>query len=162
MIPVREVRTDVEWEQACAVMHDVYIGEGFTAADVVRQVQTRDNMEGAGVLLVAMGANDVVTGVVLFLHPGSKLQQLARPGEREFRMLAVSARIRGGGTGEALVRACVDRATAEGAAALVLWTQPTMHAAQRLYARLGFVRDPSRDVPDARGWDRLVYVRSLP
>ncbi len=142
-------------------MHGVYIGEGFTAADVIQRVQTRENMEGAGTLLVAKGMNDEVIGAVLLLHPRSSLQQLARFGEREFRMLAVSATARGAGVGEALVRTCMDRTVADGATALVLWTQPIMLAAQRLYERLGFVRDPSRDIPDPRGLDRLVYIRVL-
>jgi hypothetical protein len=36
-----------------------------------------------------------------------------------------------------------------------------MHAAHRLYERLGFVRAPERDVADPRGFTRLVYVRSF-
>jgi GNAT superfamily N-acetyltransferase len=98
---------------------------------------------------------------VLFLHERSALTQIARTGEREFRVLGVSARARGGGVGAALVNACIERSCAEHARALVLWTQPTMHAAHRLYEKLGFVRDPSRDVPDARGFTRMVYVRTF-
>jgi ribosomal protein S18 acetylase RimI-like enzyme len=52
---------------------------------------------------------------------------------------------RGRGTGEALVRDALDRARAAGARGVVLWTQPTMAAAQRLYRRCGFERDSSAD-----------------
>jgi GNAT superfamily N-acetyltransferase len=52
---------------------------------------------------------------------------------------------RGLGVGEALVRECARRARAAGAAALGLHTSASMRAAQRLYARLGFVRDPATD-----------------
>lgn len=45
-----------------------------------------------------------------------------------------------------MVRACVGRARAmEGCTAVVLSTQRAMHAAHRLYERLGFVRTPERD-----------------
>jgi ribosomal protein S18 acetylase RimI-like enzyme len=52
---------------------------------------------------------------------------------------------RGRGTGEALVRDALDRARASGATSVVLWTQPTMAAAQRLYRRCGFERDSRAD-----------------
>jgi ribosomal protein S18 acetylase RimI-like enzyme len=79
------------------------------------------------------------------------------PGECEFRLLAVSTAARGQGVGQALVHACIERSIADGAQALVLWTQPTMLAAQRLYERLGFVRATERDHADPRGFMRMVY-----
>jgi ribosomal protein S18 acetylase RimI-like enzyme len=63
----------------------------------------------------------------------------------ELHLLCVKPDARGGGIGEALVRAALDRAKAEGARGVVLWTQPTMAAAQRLYRRCGFERDPAAD-----------------
>lgn len=157
-----EARTDAEWEQACAVLRSVYIGEGYTAAQQGQQAMQRANLEDAGTMLIAQRDDGTVLGATLYLHEGSRLRQLAEVGEREFRMLAVGAEARGEGVGEALVRACIDRAEASGARALVLWTQPGMLAAHRLYERLGFVRTSERDVPDARGFTRLVYVRRFP
>jgi N-acetylglutamate synthase-like GNAT family acetyltransferase len=86
-----------------------------------------------------------------------ELVQVAQAGEAEFRVLAVTPKARGTGVGAALVQACVAQAKASGATALVLWSQPTMPSAHRLYERLGFVRVPERDVADARGFMRLVY-----
>ncbi|MBK9763173.1 MAG: GNAT family N-acetyltransferase [Flavobacteriales bacterium] len=40
---------------------------------------------------------------------------------------------RGTGVGEALVRACITQAKSIGAKAIVLWSQPTMLNAHRLY-----------------------------
>lgn len=51
-------------------------------------------------------------GGVTFAAPGSPLAEIAGPHEAEFRMLAVSRAARGRGAGEALVRACMDRARA--------------------------------------------------
>ena len=76
-------------------------------------------------------------------------------------MLAVAPEARGKRIGEALVRACIERAMNDGARAVVLWSQPTMPAAHRLYERLGFVRAPERDQEDVRGFTRLVFRKSL-
>lgn len=85
-------------------------------------------------------------GTVTYVPAGGPMADLARPGEAEIRMLAVSRAARGRGAGEALVRACVDRAkAADGCTGIVLSTQQIMHAAHRIYERLGFVRAPERD-----------------
>ncbi|MFB7464424.1 GNAT family N-acetyltransferase [Streptomyces sp. NPDC056224] len=85
-------------------------------------------------------------GGVTFAPPGSPLADIAGPDEAEFRMLAVAHDARGQGAGEALVRACIERARAiEGVTGLVLSTQHSMTGAHRIYARLGFVRTPERD-----------------
>lgn len=77
-------------------------------------------------------------------------------------MLAVAAEARGAGVGEALVRACVDRARAlDGVSALVLSTQPAMLGAQRIYARLGFVRTPERDWAPVPALTLLTYRLEL-
>jgi ribosomal protein S18 acetylase RimI-like enzyme len=159
LLTIREASTDRDWEQATALLQRVYVNGGFTAAATAGQFMTRTNLEPAGVLLVAVDTAEDVKGTVLFLHPESALRQLAFASEREFRMLGVEEGTRGSGIGQQLVQACATRAFAEGAQAVVLWTQPSMHSAQRLYARLGFQRVPERDQPDARGFTRLVYRR---
>lgn len=156
---LREAVTDHEWEQATALLQRVYVAGGYTAAANAAQFMTRANLEPAGVLLIALDGEDAVVGAVLLLHPASALRQLATMHEREFRVLGVDERARGMGIGEVLVQACVDRAFADGAQAVVLWTQPSMQSAQRLYARLGFQRAAERDQEDARGFTRLVYRR---
>lgn len=93
------------------------------------------------------------------------MADIARPGEAEIRMLAVSREARGRGIGEALVCACVDRALAtEACTAVVLSTQRTMHAAHRIYERLGFTRAPERDwkpLPELDDITLLTYQLTL-
>ncbi|NSC23799.1 GNAT family N-acetyltransferase [Streptomyces albus subsp. chlorinus] len=96
-------------------------------------------------LLVAEDEQGAVLGSVTFVPGQGPYAERARPGEGEFRMLAVRESARGRGVGEALVTACVERARARGLTGLVLSTQHSMHAAHRLYERLGFVRTPERD-----------------
>jgi len=63
----------------------------------------------------------------------------------EVRLVAVDSAFRGRGIARALVEECIMRARASGATALGLHTSRSMHAAMRLYERMGFVRDPEHD-----------------
>ncbi|MFI6762966.1 GNAT family N-acetyltransferase [Micromonospora sp. NPDC050417] len=112
-------------------------------ADTLKDVAGRAS---AGELLVAV---DPVTGEVLgsvvFLLAGTRLAEVSRDGEAEFRMLAVDPTAQGRGVGEALARACVDRAVELGLGAVAICVRDFVENAQRLYARLGFARVPERD-----------------
>lgn len=63
----------------------------------------------------------------------------------ELRMLAVAPSARERGVGRALAEECVRRARRAGATALGLHTSASLHAAIRLYERMGFVRTPEDD-----------------
>ncbi|MEW2129562.1 GNAT family N-acetyltransferase [Streptomyces sp. NPDC005435] len=117
-------------------------GEGDAYLAELRDVAKR---AGAAEVLVAV-RDGVLLGGVTFVPSGGPMADIAGEGEAEIRMLAVGHAGRGQGAGEALVRACVERARAvEGCVRVVLSTQPTMRTAHRIYARLGFVRTPERD-----------------
>ncbi|HEX2773295.1 MAG TPA: GNAT family N-acetyltransferase, partial [Micromonosporaceae bacterium] len=116
----------------------------------------------AGELLVAVDdTTGAVVGAVLFVLPGSAYAELSAPGEAEFRMLAVDPAAQGRGAGEALTRACIARAAALGSSAVVICTRSFSYPAQRLYARLGFVRTPERDWSPAPGIDLLALRLEL-
>ncbi|MEU7052805.1 GNAT family N-acetyltransferase [Streptomyces eurythermus] len=133
---------------------DEYLGE-------LRDVAKR---AAAAEVLVAV-ADDRPLGGVTFVPSGGPMADIARPGEAEIRMLAVDHAARGRGVGEALVRACVERARAtDGCTTVVLSTQRTMHTAHRIYERLGFVRTPERDwnpVPELDDITLLTYELTL-
>ena len=99
-----------------------------------------------------------VLGTVTVCPPGSVWREISRPGEGEFRMLAVAPQARGRGVGEALARFAIDRFAAQGVHAMVLSSLSTMHAAHRLYERLGFRRDSERDWSPTPGVELLAYV----
>jgi ribosomal protein S18 acetylase RimI-like enzyme len=99
--------------------------------------------EGADILVAAEG--DDLLGAVTFVdHPASPWLEWTEPGEVQFRLLAVDRAARGRGIGEALARACIERANGR---PICIHTTQWMEAAQRLYERLGFARAPERDVP---------------
>jgi ribosomal protein S18 acetylase RimI-like enzyme len=113
-----------------------------------------------GEVLVAELAG-VVVGTVTYAGGGSPLAEFDDPEAATIRMLGVAREARGRGVGEALARACVDRARIAGLARVRLDTGTSMTSAQRLYERLGFRREPEHDWSPAPGVDLLGYVLEL-
>jgi ribosomal protein S18 acetylase RimI-like enzyme len=145
-----------------------YRSDGFLSGDIDYVDQLRDAASRAAHadLLVAVPDGARTTsqgpaGTVTFCRPGSRYAELSVTGEAEFRMLAVDSRFRGRGVGEALVRACRDRARDDGCQRLVCCSRPDMRTAHRLYERLGFVRAPELDWEPVPGFQLLGYALSL-
>jgi len=84
-------------------------------------------------------------GTVTLITDFGPYGEIARAGEAEFRLLATAPHAQRRGVGEALVRACAERAAARGRRLLVCSSRPDMRAAHRLYERMGFRRMPERD-----------------
>ncbi|MFB7863462.1 GNAT family N-acetyltransferase [Streptomyces sp. NPDC056069] len=116
-------------------------------------------------VLVAVTEEGALLGGVTFVPAPGVMGDRAKPGETEIRMLAVSPAARGRGVGEALVRACVERARAvPGCVRIVLSTQTGMRTAHRIYERLGFHRVPERDwapIPEQPEFVLLCYALEL-
>lgn len=133
-----------------------YLGEGLlvlgTEDPYLTKLQDVARRAAEAEVLVAVADDGTLLGGVTYTPPGNPWADIAGDGEAEFRMLAVAGEARGRGAGEALVRACIERARAtDGVSGLVLSTQDVMLGAHRIYRRLGFVRTPERDwepVPD--------------
>ncbi|NMO51712.1 GNAT family N-acetyltransferase [Actinoplanes sp. TBRC 11911] len=132
-----------------------------TAAAVREMYDVTDRVAGSETTFVAVDGGKIVGGVS-FLLAGAKDGHAARPGEGEFRLLAVDEAARGRGVGRALVQACLDRAAALGLQRVVLNTGPDMLAAQRLYERMGFHLEPERDWEPVPGIRLLTYVIDVP
>jgi len=62
-----------------------------------------------------------------------------------FRYFGVHPSVQGSGVGEAMVQWCIDTASAGGRRRLRIHTLESMPGAQRLYLRMGFLRDPDND-----------------
>ena len=71
-----------------------------------------------------------------------------------FRYFAVSSSEQGRGVGAAMVQWCIDRARSDGKKRLRIHTLESMPAAQRLYERIGFRRDPKND----ENWDGIKGI----
>ncbi|MGW0826492.1 GNAT family N-acetyltransferase [Streptomyces sp. NPDC002845] len=147
-ITIRQARPD-EYDALGEITAQAYLGDGlldFGESDgYLGELKDVAKRAAAAEVLVAV-ERDRVLGGVTFVPSGGPMADIARPGEAEIRMLAVTPASRGRGTGEALVRGCLDRARATpGCVRVVLSTQAAMRTAHRIYERLGFTRTPERD-----------------
>ena len=138
----------------------VYRGEGFSSADY--EPALRDVASRAASATVLVGEVDGrLVGAVTVATRGGEWAEQSVPGEAVIRMLVVSAEARGGGAGEALVRAALDVAREDGCTLVRLSSQEEMTAAHRLYERLGFVRTPSFDWYPVPGLFLRTYALPL-
>ena len=143
----------------------VYRGEGYSSADYEPSLRDVASRVDSAAVLVAVdsspGADDALLGAVTVATRGGAWAEQSAPGEAVIRMLVVAAAGRGRGTGELLVRACLDRARADGCHLVRLSSQLDMQAAHRLYGRLGFARTPSRDWQPVPGLQLITYALPL-
>jgi ribosomal protein S18 acetylase RimI-like enzyme len=158
---VREAR-ESELDEVGAVTATVY--DGLVSPEylnIVRDARSRWDSPATTTFVALDDGTEGLLGTVVFAAPGSPWRNLGEGAECEIRMLGVLAQARDRGVGEALVKACIARAKAEGSPRLVLCTEPEMRAAQRLYARLGFERAPERDWPLRPGITLMSYAMEL-
>ena len=120
----------------------------------IRDVAKR--LEAAEVF-VAVLDGEIVGAVTYVSDPESEWAEWNEPDEAQIRLLAVDTAVQGRGIGEALVRACIERAREQGLK-ILLHTTNHMPAAQRLYPRLGFVRRPERDVHDFEAEHDMTFL----
>jgi predicted N-acetyltransferase YhbS len=160
-VTVRQARPE-ELTTAGEVVLQAYLADGFLTADDPYSDHLRDAPGRArdSVVLVAV-EDDEIVGSVTWCPVGSSHREIGREGEGEFRALGVLPTAQGRGIGEQLVRACLDRARQAGYHAVVLSSGDWMHAAHRVYERLGFVRIPERDWTPVPGVNLLAYRVAL-
>lgn len=135
-------------------------GYGDLLADVATRAEHTEVLVAVNV--PADGPAGPLLGAVAFVLPGTRFAELSRPGEAEFRMLAVDPRAQRRGVARALVRACVERASALGYGSLVISTRDRNTAAFALYDSFGFVREPALDWTPVPGVDLLGLRLKLP
>ncbi len=111
---------------------------------------------GDGQVLVTV-AGDRIVGTAM-LQPWPHAGRVVRtPDEAEIRALAVAPDQQRAGIARDLVAAVIARALEAGVRHLVLFTQPEMRAARRLYEGFGFLRLPERDWAPSPGVLLLAY-----
>lgn len=169
---VREARPD-QLEAVSELIISVYVGGGLVSAESGYVAELRDSGRRSedGELLVAVDDGTGIDtdgpergsllGTVTYCDGGTELAEVAGPGEAGFRMLAVAVEAQGRGVGEALVHACLERARDRGASTMRLSTKEDMHAAHRLYGRLGFTRTPELDWSPDPDVKLLTYALAL-
>ena len=164
VVEVRRIRPD-EHEAAGDVCVAAYAplltGAEHDYRDRLHDVATRDEQAEVWVAVRDEGGHDRVVGVVTYCPPGSPWREIGRDEEGEFRMLAVDPAAQGTGAGTALARLCEERAREHGATGMALSSLATMTAAHRIYARLGYEREPGRDWSPVPGVDLLAFSKAF-
>jgi ribosomal protein S18 acetylase RimI-like enzyme len=127
---------------------DEYAGE---LRDVAGRIE-------AGVLVWVAELDGALAGTVTCVPGPGPYAEFEDPRGAGIRMLAVLPEFQGRGIGEALVRACIERARADARERVYLDTTEWMETAQRLYLRIGFVRAPQLDWEPATGVKLSAYV----
>jgi ribosomal protein S18 acetylase RimI-like enzyme len=155
---VRDARQDELAEvgeiRVTAYQADGFLSEESSYGPTLRALGTA----GEGPVLVAVADDDRrILGTVMLQPWPHGGEVVTGPGEAEIRALAVAPDGQGRGTGQALLRAVIERAAQTGVRHLVLLTQPEMQTAQRMYRRAGFVRLPERDWSPRPGMILLAY-----
>jgi GNAT superfamily N-acetyltransferase len=134
-----------------------YVGGGFTARELPSTMLRAPAVRSRGLVLMAHDQVGDALGTITLVSAHSPARRLAAADEVEFHLLCVRPGTRGNGVGWGLVQEALTRARARGATGVVLWTQPAMTAAQRLYERCGFRRDPDADL--SHGERRFLVYR---
>lgn len=139
----------------------VYVDGGLANPEYSVELADVGRRAGLAELLVVRERDDRVVGSVALVLDGDFGEVTESDDEAAFRMLVVDPSVQGRGIGELLVTECLQRARAAGKRRMVLSTGPAMHAAHRLYERLGFTRLPERDWAPVPGIDLMVYALEL-
>ena len=142
-----------------ALTEQVYAAGGWGDPSYMRRLRDgRSRIEQAHVLVACR--DDAIVGSVTIARPGTPFAAISGSDELEVRMLVVAESARGKGVGGLLMDGCEELARREGFAAVVLLTEPDMHAAHRLYERRGYTRVPERD-RDIGRFSLLAYRLEL-
>ena len=162
--PVESLRvepaTPADFARIAELTSGVYRDEELAPEEYQRELRDVAGRAARAQLLLARHG-DAILGSVALVLDGDFREISDSDDEAAFRMLVVDRAARGRGVGELLVRACLDRARAAGKRRMVLSTDPSMHAAHRLYERLGFTRLPERDWSPLPGVNLMAYSREL-
>jgi ribosomal protein S18 acetylase RimI-like enzyme len=162
---VREARPD-ELDAAGRLVADAYLAQGgIDASDPEYLDEIRDARSRAAscpILVAVEEASGALLGCVTYVPgPETPFSEMEQDGEAGFRMLGVAPWAQRRGVGEALARACVDRARAKGRRGVAICTVEDGEHARRLYLRLGFARDEARDFEPVPGIRLLALVMPL-
>jgi len=105
-------------------------------------------------VVVALDGAEIVGCLTYVADHTDSAHEFADQEAASFRYFAVSPSAQGSGVGKAMVEWCIARARADGKPRIRIHTLESMPAAQRLYERIGFRRDPATD----EVWDGIKGI----
>jgi ribosomal protein S18 acetylase RimI-like enzyme len=122
------------------LLNEVYVGGGYTKPEEAHTIFEPQAVRGRGVLIAARAEEtSALVGMVILVPADSHACRRAKHNEAELHLLGVKREYRRFGLGRMLVNAAIEKAHQSGYTKLILWTQISMDAAQRLYESIGFI-----------------------
>lgn len=150
---------DFSDSELSGLLSDVYVGEGYTEAELADALFDASAIRSRGRIITASNTqNQRLAGLVIMVPPTSNARKLAKENEVEVHLLAVKKEFRNNNLGSKLVSKLILQAQEEGYKRIILWTQDSMKAAQNLYEKLGFTHESNFK---ANGRDFYLYHRTL-
>ena len=137
-----------------AYSHDYDISDGYRQS--LRDVATRAAEHQVWVAVDRHTGQ--LLGSAVTPRPGGHVSELGRPGELDFRLLAVSPSARRRGIGRLLVEHIIALAAARGATRVVMNSGPQMIGAHQLYYAMGFTRLTERETRIVDGHTRPLLA----
>jgi ribosomal protein S18 acetylase RimI-like enzyme len=154
---IRDAKQD-ELAEIGAIRVAAYRADGYLSPGSRYEPRLRGlGADGAGHVLVAVADDGALIGTVMLQTWPDAGELVRHEDEAEIRALAVLPAARGAGLGRALLSAVIDRATQENIRLLLLFTQPEMKVAHRLYESAGFTRRPEQDWAPEPGVQLMAY-----
>ena len=126
------------------------LGDGAADSYLATLADAADRSARAELYVLTDADGDVVATMTL-APAGGPYAEVAGAGELEMRMLAVAPSQQGRGLASAMVGFAVRQVSARGLAGLVITVIDHNTRALRLYERLGFARQPERDLEPVPG-----------
>jgi GNAT superfamily N-acetyltransferase len=162
MMSIRRIADGDDIERAGALVQMAYRALPDYPADDTYDRYIGDiaaRLDEADVIVAVL--DERIVGCLTFVPaPGTHHHEFDDPDAASFRYFGVDPEVQGAGVGRSMVQWCIDEARRLGRQRIRLHTIPVMTAAQRLYARMGFVRTPEFDEVwgDVEG---IAYVLDL-
>jgi ribosomal protein S18 acetylase RimI-like enzyme len=123
---------------------NVFVLEGYTELFIAQKSFRIAEIKKRGTIILARNAEGRLLGTIICVVSSSPYKQVATSDEAEIQLLAVDPKTRGQGVGQKLCQAFEEWATKAGYTKAVLSTQESMHAAHRLYVKLGYCQNLQR------------------
>ena len=146
-------------EEIFELLTQVYVDGGFTRPELAQTLFDPASVRRRGLLFgVRERESSELAGIIILVSPESEASRLAVGREVEIHLLGVKSKYRGMGLARKLVEILISLAKNQRCSKIILWTQPTMEAAQKLYVSLGFLY--IRDI-EFSGRKFLIYSCDL-
>ena len=138
---VSSVSSAITDQELGELLTQVYVDGGYTKPEEAVTLFAPSSVRMRGVLIGAREKQKgILAGIIIVVPPGSPARKLAQKNEAEIHLLGVKPAYQQQGLGRMLVEAAIANAKHSGYTKLILWTQSTMTAAQKIYSGLGFIQ----------------------